>query len=122
MSSLPQNSLDVYAMSKPEWLKEAMPIEEVSIDAGFHISKSFYYGPVDEYLIVPEHEMREPLYQPELKHRGTIIMSSEAVASPKELQRYYHDVMRTAERWGKELGSRSPYFGCASGSSLKKRT
>lgn len=97
-------------MERPEWVSRAKPVEAVSLDVGFLIAESFYYGPDNGFLQEEWQQLREPLYQPSINRYGDYLLSAELGESTDELVRYYQDVTRLVARHGKRLGQQSHYF------------
>lgn len=97
-------------MNAPEWTRSTRPIDDIDLDVAFLISDTFYYGPSNDFTTEEWEQLREPLYQPDLKRYDGRVLSADAVGSPIQLIRYYHDVLDAADRHSQEVEPRSPYF------------
>jgi hypothetical protein len=97
-------------MDRPEWMTRAKPVKAVSVDIGFLIAESFYYGPENGFSQEQWQQVREPLYQPEVERYGDYLLSAELRESAAELIRYYQDVLRLVARHRKEIRRQSQYF------------
>lgn len=95
-------------MDWPEWLDKARPVEEATIEVGFVIRDSFYYGP--ENAILSKSALREPLYQPQVARYGGLVFTGALETSVEELVNYYADVLRLIRKHCKDLSRQSHYF------------
>ena len=88
----------------PDWAARARPVETPILEVGFSISKSFYYGP-DTCSQSQWLTLREPVYQPALElHRIHVnhVLTSVLESSTDEMVKHYADVLRVAEKHGKQ--------------------
>lgn len=97
-------------MDRPEWISRANPVTGISLDIGFLIAESFYYGPENEFSQEQWQQLREPLYRPNVAWYGDYLLSAELNMSAAELVRYYQDVVRLAARHRKDVRQQSQYF------------
>lgn len=97
-------------MDRPEWTSRRKPVGAVSVDVGFLIAESFYYGPENGFSQKQWQQQREPLYQPSVARYGQYLLSADLEESATELVRYYQDVMRLVVRHRKEIDQQSQYF------------
>jgi hypothetical protein len=97
-------------MDSPKWVERATPVDPVTLEVGFAISDTFYYGPEND--ITPEQwqTLREPLYQPRVEIFRHYVLSRALDLSATELITYYQDVLRLIARHGKDLRQKSQYF------------
>lgn len=87
----------------PEWVSRARAVESAAVDVGFMISDSFYFGPENNFTPEQWKTLREPLYQPKLQcHDKYVLTEALTKRKPrKELFKYYADVLRLMEKFGK---------------------
>lgn len=88
-------------MIRPDWVEHAQAADPVTLDMGYVIEKGFYHGP--EHFISPDQWKRlaEPLYQPQLRLCGNLVLSSAMPHGTAELARYYSDLLRLASKHGR---------------------
>ena len=97
-------------MDRPEWISRVKPVETVSVDVGFLIAETFYYGPENGFTQEQRQQLREPLYQPKVERCGDFVLSAELGESAAELFQYYRDVLRLVSQHRKESRQQSHYF------------
>jgi hypothetical protein len=97
-------------VDRPEWISRAKAAANVTVDVGFLISKTFYYGPENGFSQEQWQQLREPLLQPALEQYGDFLLSAALGESVEELIQYYRDVVRISAKHRKEIRQQSPYF------------
>lgn len=97
-------------MERPEWIARAKSVEAVTIDVGFWIQDSFYYGPENDFTSQEWQQYREPLYRPAIDLNGADVLSTCLAPSAIELIRYYQDLVRLATKHSKQTTISSSYF------------
>lgn len=97
-------------MDGPEWISRAKMAATVTMEVGFLISKTFYYGPENDFTQEQWQKLREPLHQPAHEQYGDFLLSAELEMSVEELVQYYRDVIRLVAKYRKVMGQQSHYF------------
>ena len=97
-------------MNVPEWVARAKRVEAATVDVGFLVSDSFYFGP--DYDISSElwRTLREPLYRPAVELCRSCALTRALVDSPGEMITYYRDVLRLCDKHGKQWSHQPSYF------------
>lgn len=96
-------------MDELEWTKTAKPVDHASLDVGFVISDSFYYGADNDFTLEEWESSRTKITQPKLSKFGDFVLSSD-VGDVGELLNYYRDVLILAKEHKKRIENRSSYF------------
>jgi hypothetical protein len=86
------------SMKPPTWVNKATFLDSVTVEVGFCISDSFYYGPENRMTDREWQEMREALYQPKIKQREGLVVTSAVQYHVEELFRYYQNVLSLSEK------------------------
>ncbi len=97
-------------MDRPEWISRAKPVEAPTVDIGFLISDTFYYGPENDFSQEQWQRLREPLYKPNAERYGKYLLSAALEDSAAELVRYYQDVVRLIGHHGRTMEQELHYF------------
>lgn len=97
-------------MDKPEWISRARQVHDLTVDAGFVISESFFCGPANGFTPESWERDREPFYQPAIPLTHGLALTADVIARPDELAKYYQDVLRMAARHGKSIREQEHYF------------
>ncbi len=93
------------AKSPPvEWFERAHHYPEVSLDVGFILHDSFYYGPENDFSQQQWQSLRAPLYRPAIElYRDFYGLSSRLGDQPAELAKYYESIQQLARQHGRTL-------------------
>ena len=97
------------SMDNLEWTKTAKHVDNASLDVGFVISDSFYYGADNDFTPEEWESSRTRITQPELPKFGDFVLG-EDVGDAGELLKYYRDVLILAKEHNKQIENRSSYF------------
>jgi hypothetical protein len=97
-------------MDRPDWVDRAIPVEAVTVDVGFLVADTFYYGPENGFSREQWQQLRGPLYQPQLERYGDYVLSAVLDSSAAELTRYYQNVLQLVTQHRKQIGQQSSYF------------
>jgi hypothetical protein len=81
-------------MEDQDWLASARPVEAVTVDVGFVIHPSFYYGPVEHITREQWLTLQDPLVPPRGERLGNLLLTR-SLDNPAidDLVRYYQDVL-----------------------------
>jgi hypothetical protein len=96
----------------PDWLGRARRVENPVLEVGFIVWDDLYYGPENGFSAEEWNALREPLYRPALEllpRHVSYVLTSVLEPSVDELVRHYQDVLRLAEKHGREP-SRSHFW------------
>ena len=97
-------------MNELDWLSNTNSVDDATLDIGFIVRSSFYYG--DENNFTPEQweSLREPLRQPDVERFGDFVLAYNIEHRVTELIAYYKDVVRLARKHSKKLANQKSYF------------
>ena len=97
-------------MDAYEWIDRARPVEVATAEVGFVISETFYHGPANNFSPEVWETLRDPLYQPGVERYRNYVLTHALNHSADELIKYYQDVLRMIDRYGKRVADQRSYF------------
>lgn len=97
-------------MDRPEWISRAKAVDALTVEIGFLIAESFYYGPENGFSPEQWRQLRAPLHQPSVERYGDFLLSAALTPSAAELVKYYKDVLRLVAQHRKEIKQQLYYF------------
>lgn len=93
-----------------DWKEQAVLKEGVSIDIGFMVRDSFYYGPDNGFTPEEYREMRELLFVPDLKRSGNFVLITEIKGQELELLKHYQNVIENYRKYDKDITKSSHFW------------
>ena len=97
-------------MDDIDWLDATNSVDAVELDIGFIIRDTFYHGEPNNFTPEDWETLREPLCQPDIKLYGNFALASNVESKVEALLDYYQDVIRLANKHGKNIQDQRSYF------------
>ena len=97
-------------MDDIDWLDATTAVDAVELDIGFIIRDTFYYGEPNNFTPEDWQTLRELICQPDLDLFGSFALASNVESKLTSLIDYYKDVVRLADKHGKNIQNQQSYF------------
>ena len=93
-----------------DWKYESVHMNGVTVDIGFIVKDSFYYGPENGFTSEQWSALQEKLYQPDLHKSGSFVLSADINGKEEELFAYYKDLKAKVLARGKSLENSTEFW------------